>query len=60
MFSFSLGSPHFVHGNYYNKAYIIEVEKQNKFYEKTNCAKSLYIYDRRMYIDTVDGDVSGR
>ena len=26
-------------------------EKQNKFYEKTNCAKSLYIYDKRMYID---------
>jgi hypothetical protein len=25
------------------KYYIIEVEKQNKFYEKTNCAKSLYI-----------------
>ena len=30
--------------------YITEVEKQNRFYEK-NCAKSLYIYDRRMYID---------
>jgi hypothetical protein len=42
------------------KHYITEVEKQNKFYEKKNCAKSLYIYDRRMYIDTVDGDVSGR
>lgn len=28
--------------------------------KKKNCAKSLYIYDRRMYIDTVDGDVSGR
>jgi len=33
------------------KHYITEVEKQNKFYEKKNCAKSLYIYDRRMYID---------
>ena len=32
------------------KYYITEVEKQNRFYEK-NCAKSLYIYDRRMYID---------
>ncbi|MBD9157005.1 MAG: hypothetical protein EGQ17_01720 [Lachnospiraceae bacterium] len=32
------------------KHYITEVEKQNRFYEK-NCAKSLYIYDRRMYID---------
>ena len=35
MFSFSLGSPHFVHGNFYKiKHYITEVEKQNKFYEK--------------------------
>ena len=33
------------------KYYITEFEKQNKFFKKTNCAKSLYIYDRRMYID---------
>ena len=32
------------------KHYSTEVEKQNRFYEK-NCAKSLDIYDRRMYID---------
>ena len=32
------------------KHYITEVEKQNRFYEKT-CTKSLDIYDRRMYID---------
>lgn len=56
---------HLVHlvlsmGIFIIKHYITEVEKQNKFYEKKNCAKSLYIYDRRMYIDTVDGDVSGR
>ena len=34
------------------KHYITEVEKQNRFYEK-NCAKSLDIYDRRMYIDNL-------
>ena len=34
------------------KHYSTEVEKQNRFYEK-NCAKSLDIYDRRMYIDNL-------
>ena len=32
------------------KYYITEFEKRNKFLKETNCAKSLYIYDRRMYI----------
>ena len=33
------------------KHYITEVENRISFLKKTNCAKSLYIYDRRMYID---------
>ena len=44
MFSFSLGSPHFVHGNFYKiKHYITEVEKQNKFYEKRT-VQNLYTF----------------
>ena len=50
MFSFSLGHLILSMEIFIMKYYITEVEKQNRFYEK-NCAKSLYIYDRRMYID---------